>query len=1102
MPKTSNFDEQKARIDSLKAYVAGREHGLSAELETLGTSDDPIRFRAKLSALVRNNEFPQAYELISDRPLHEKWGDLAVYVNVATKNEADAIKAIDEAKERLEPSTIDRFRIAFAESAMHERLEHLLNPKMSDIGALKSSDQLLIEQTIDVLWPIAKKVQFNETIQSRVQESAIYWLSNCLGLLGRLTELAGLVTPLLRHKPIPLVLAQLARSGALDPVPPDLIARIRTEHPTDFNAQLQAVVCEFELLGRFEDAMGSMKRIKQQFPSLETEDKTRFCELLFEVSSRQGGSSIEEGREIIRDLFGEQNQFELYLDTIKLIGAKDFRGALSLLREDERTDETLWWQIVAKCHEQLEDVGEAAKAMEQACELTPHPSMLNDFAGLSMAQKDRSSAIAALERALVAAPRDVKTISRLASICVDVRDNRRAAELYSLLSEIEEDIFPHKLNQAICLARSSQLDKALIALDSINEPAASSLEVVLTRCQILRSAGQLPRAFEYAAKKKGEFWDDANYVMTLVDLAYRTQQSECASDAMHRLLELEQSKGEGEHKYLTSHSLDQFLEDSKQRRKHMDEVADMVTVGKMPWLYADAMFGLTIMKSWYSRTAKLNWVSEERSVRGQSTVYSTNHFAVLVHRDGKSAIEEIEAVAEGTSVMVDMSALITLNQIGKLDDAIDYFGKVVIPGSMEELRLEETTSHHQPEQEDSLKQIKAAIDNQRIRIANTQDCLPILDEYSADETPVFRFANLIDALKATGKFSSENISDVIRLSSKEKGSGSLDISQPLQVELTTLGSLAKLGWFDRLLEHSDLLICKNNNQRLLSELASHEEIHIVNSQTKTLWEDLERHADKIASTGVHFDEEGSEEFRTISHLDAALIATERKLPLLADDRTCQQLRFSDAATGSSAFGTDSLLDKLFETNRISIEQATDDYLKLMKWRYRFLVPKAIYLKNLSDRSRENLPGPDLMDVAKYIHDCMQDPGLLCGIENSEPPMPIAFKLNFAWITTIIEFIKLLAEDDDYDTDSLKVLVRWVIKSMIPSTPNYLLHHHVGKNITSAISSTIVKLTLSSLIAVESLDRANLVARLVAKALPMNPTEFYSQAAEAAHERSY
>ena len=1102
MPSESEFKEQQARLDSLRAFVAEKEEGISSALEVLRTGDDPIRFRTRLATLVRNNEFQTAFSLIEEEPLHEKWGDLAVYACVAVEGEDLAVKKLQESSKSFGPSTTDKFRLAFAEAAMMERLNHLLNPTIAQIGILDSKDQTLLERVVDVLWPIANRVRANESIQSKIQEFAIYWLSNCLGLLGRLTELVGLVSPLLRYKPIPLVLAQLARSGALDPVPAELVARIRTEHPTNFDAQLHAIICEFELFGRFENAMNGLKRIKLQFSNLNTEDRTRFCELLFEVSSRLGGDSIEEARELVRDLLGEQNQFELYLDAIKLIEGKDFNGALSFLQDNERIDETLWWQILAKCHEQLGDVGEAAKAMEQACELMPHPSMLNDFAGLSMSQKDRSAAIAALERALVVAPRDIKTISRLASICVDVRDNRRAAELFSLLSEIEEDNFLHQLNSAICLARSSQLEKALVTLDSIGEPEASNLQVVLTRCQILRSAGQLEPAFELASKKKEEFWDDASFVMTLMDLAYRTQKSDSANAAMQRLLELGKSNGDSEPKFLAQYSLDQFLEDSKQRRKHMDEVAEMVTAGKMPWLYADTMFGLTILKSWHSRTAKLNWVSEERSVRGQSTVYSTNHFAVLANQEGKSGIEKIEAVGEDTPVMADISALITLSQIGKLDEAFDYFGKIVIPGSIEELRVEETTSHHQPEQEEYLKQIKSAIDDQKIQISDAQDLLPILDEYSEDETTVFRFANLIDALESTGKFTTENIADVTRLSLKEKGNGSLDISQPFQVELTTLGSLAKLSWFARLLEHTDVLISNNNNQRLIGELAGHEEIHRINALTKQFWGHLEKHSDKLVTTGVHFDDEGGEEFRTIPHLDATLVATEKKLPLLADDRACQQIRFFDTATRSSAFGTDVLLDRLFETNRISIEQATDDYLKLMKWRYRFLVPKAVYLKNLADRSRKNLPGPDLMDVAKYIHDCMQDPGLLCGIENSEPPMPLAFKLNFAWVTTVIEFIRLLAEDDDYDPETLKVLVRWVIKSMIPSTPNYLLHHQVGKNITSAISSTIVKLTLSSLIAIESLERANLVARLVAKALPMTPTEFYLHAAEAAHERSF
>ena len=43
MPSESEFKEQQARLDSLRAFVAEKEEGISSALEVLRTGDDPIR---------------------------------------------------------------------------------------------------------------------------------------------------------------------------------------------------------------------------------------------------------------------------------------------------------------------------------------------------------------------------------------------------------------------------------------------------------------------------------------------------------------------------------------------------------------------------------------------------------------------------------------------------------------------------------------------------------------------------------------------------------------------------------------------------------------------------------------------------------------------------------------------------------------------------------------------------------------------------------------------------------------------------------------------------------------------------------------------------
>ena len=912
----------------------------------------------------------------------------------------------------------------------------------------------------------------------------------------------SLIQPLLRYAPIPLVLAQLARSGVMAEIPANLVARIRTEHPRDFDAQLQSVIVEFEVLKEPEKALGTLKRINDQFSIRDDDKRDRFCGLMFEVAARLGGESIIEANTIVKDLLGNENEFELYFNVLKEFDGKAYDEALEILLKDDRVEDALWWQMVAKCHEQLDHKDDAANAMAKACDLMPHPSLLNAFAYLSLAKKDWSPAIGALEKALTKSPDDVQTISRLAMLNVDVRNHLKAADQFKKLVELEPEIQEHKLNLAISLARAAQLDEANSILDSISESGSPDLQILLTRAQILRSADQSHAAYGLLQKNKGQFWNDANFVAMLMDLAYRTNNGSVASDAMQQLLKLQDSFPEDGRKFLQPHSLEDFIEHAEQRRKHMDELGVMVANGKMPWLYADAMFGIPAFKSWHYRSMKFDWVSEQRSVRGQSTVYSTNSFGVLKKDDGSAEIERLTHPVGEVEIVADFSALVTLFQIGRLQDAIDYFGKLLIPGTLAELRLEELMSHHQPEQEESLKRIRQSIDTKTIKVLENDSFIQLLDAFDKDNKS-FRMDDLADALDRSGHFSTENI-DEIRDSVPDgiagQSTNKLDLGEALVVDLTTLTTLSKTKCFSRLLERAKLAINKDDYHRMLRELSEHEQINRVNVENNQFWKLIES-SEKVTSIGVEPTGKQKGEFRTIPHLDASLIAVEQNLHLLADDRVSQQLRLSESSESNTAFGSDQVILALWRAGSVTIHEAADDYLKLIRWRYRFLIPPPAFLKELADRSRSNLPGPDLFDVARYMHDCMQDPGLLCGFEKTSPPMPVAFKFNFGWMTNSIEFVRLLAEDESYGKEELEVLVQWIVKSLVPSTPNYLLHQPVGKNITSAIANTVLKLSLSSLVAIRPLERASLIARIVANALPLNETDFYRIAAEAANERS-
>ena len=245
--------------------------------------------------------------------------------------------------------------------------------------------------------------------------------------------------------------------------------------------------------------------------------------------------------------------------------------------------------------------------MSRACNLMPHPSLLNSFARLSAAQNELTPAIEALELAHSQSPNDASTLINLGFTCVRARNHRRAAECFAELAELQPNESNHRLNEAICLARSNQLDVALEVLDGIPEPHASNLQTVLTRCQILSSNGKSEKAMLALESRKDVFWHEAEFVATYMDTAYRSGNDELAGPAMQQLLEL-QKAGATEIDWLVPHSLDELFEFGDKRKQNIDEISEMVADSAMPWLYADAMLGTSAIRSWHSRASEHDWI--------------------------------------------------------------------------------------------------------------------------------------------------------------------------------------------------------------------------------------------------------------------------------------------------------------------------------------------------------------------------------------------------------------------------------------------------------------------------------------------------------------
>ncbi len=196
----------------------------------------------------------------------------------------------------------------------------------------------------------------------------------------------------------------------------------------------------------------------------------------------------------------------------------------------------------------------------------------------------------------------------------------------------------------------------------------------------------------------------------------------------------------------------------------------------------------------------------------------------------------------------------------------------------------------------------------------------------------------------------------------------------------------------------------------------------------------DRTADEEGGASTDEDEPAAEDRRFLP-LHAYEIAQARSLPLLVDDRVLQSVLFnSTPGSARAAFGTGDLLDAFINLDNHEIDRSAQLFLKLIRMRYRFLLPPAELLTALARRHRSHPPGEPLREVARYVHDCMRDPGLHGGMEPTDPPISLAAYLYQQWSMTLGRFLVEIWHDDGFPDDAAVALTRWAIRECLPSIP--------------------------------------------------------------------
>ena len=446
------------------------------------------------------------------------------------------------------------------------------------------------------------------------------------------------------------------------------------------------------------------------------------------------------------------------------------------------------------------------------------------------------------------------------------------------------------------------------------------------RAVVLDSLGKPGPAFDGLHAVRERFWGDMAFVQVYHTLALKVNREHEAHIAFLRVHELQAGDPNGP---LRPGTLDELRELMRRERDRHDHLNRQLLAGRLPWPVVGRSLRREAYLDWAIRTQE-TFVPDAPVARAEYAVYATNGLCVRSDGDESRSLEPVTASPAGRPVVADLSALLTLHRLGLLERALAYFGRVVLPAGYAARFLEERRSlqPHQASQVEARRAILAAVDQGRLRSLPAVSApggtpAPVLDEHHPDEeTADFHLIDAVDWLRRTGRITEDAAASARAVChrpalARESADFPAAATRQLRVTVVTLTTVHGLGLLDRFLATMRLCLEQDEVEELRRDLLGVERRGELTCWTRELQELLT--ADERVETaeptlppGTGDEDDSDRELDPA--LDALLLAEQRKLPLLADDR-CLQALLLNARHGEpgAAFGTDALLAATTDT---------------------------------------------------------------------------------------------------------------------------------------------------------------------------------------------
>jgi hypothetical protein len=1069
MPSTSVSEEMKADIEALRGSIENIEKGPNAALARLAERINPYAIRIRLAILLNKQDLDGAVALIEDLPPSDHWCDLAVTVYVLKDRQDDAEKLVKWAATQQDRGKYPQCVVRLADALLVNSLAGQEKGKNIHPHDLNEKEKNNLRAALETLRPVLDPIVAAEQVDSELGVTAVKIAWQINHLRGKRSDVAKLSKLMYTRRPVPLDVARSVFSSYIDP-PPDLPERLREEHPNNLEANILAAAVQLSFMGQHQEVF---VRAKELIPLANTEGKKEELFRLFQqIWEELEGDALSECERIAALLVSHSPRLCALFEAAKALRARDPDAAIQSLDKEKAEDDIYWLQLRANALAQKHQLGDGVDFLLTAAKMTLDPTLLHKTADLALQAEKTDIATWCYERLVEIQPNNLMARGNLASIYTShLYDIEKAADQFRVLHGAEPENLAHTVNLAICLAQLYRPEESLTLYDEACKRENPDIRAVLGRAELHLSLGNPDAALASLHDFERTFWNDPNFLLRFMNTAYAAGDEEAAHEAFKALNKLREAGGI-EQEAFRMVPAEEGLEILKKGMKHAQERTEHLhsemLKGLMPWVWAEQVSNNAIYWGWRRRTQEMAWISEDPVNRANFCLYATNAFHPRKSERGRSELLPLECPPEGTRVVADISSLITLHRLDLLNMAVDYFGEIMVPQGYLRMVLAESRmmTLHQRSRKQSAERITKKIKDGAITVLENQaglnGSMAIADEHGESGKHCYRLIDLIRPVHGAGVVSDaafERISNVnIKKSCLDEAHPELTQLQGVLVALSTLETLSLFDLLDAITGFFKVHITDEASTEIRQRLETIQYQEETRKWHLDLWNRL-RNDSRFHFVSCNVPQELKKRDADPKDYMAFLgnlLVQETGVPLLADDRVCQALALNERPeAANAAFGSDALISALMKAKKLDASKAGESTHLLMKWRYRFILPKADILKALAEQYRNRPPGQALQEIAEYVHDCMRDAGLFGGSEKTELGESMAMRLYLSWLSVISTFLVSIWEDESFSETSAKRLTEWSVQELLPSPP-----HALDGNLRVRISTQTAQYLLS------------------------------------------